>query len=157
MVRTSLESESDAYFTFRKFSKKSEKDCILWSNAIELALEIANKWQLQFSLNYPNYGDVKNIPQLLHILLSVKERENYMSDMNSEFLKNNKLVSNTRELTFNEIVVLTRSSPATSLGLGKFKGNLGLGADGDLNILNIDLNKVDTSVRGLLQFSVEKA
>lgn len=40
---------------------------------------------------------------------------------------------------------MTRSSPAKSLGIGSIKGNLGLGSDGDLNILNLNLNNTDIS------------
>ena len=48
-------------------------------------------------------------------------------------------------LTFNEYIIISRSSPARSLGLGEIKGNLGVGADGDVNILDINLNEIDVS------------
>ena len=48
-------------------------------------------------------------------------------------------------MTFNDYIILTRSSPAKSLGIGNIKGNLGLGADGDLNILDLNLNDTDIS------------
>jgi len=66
-----------------------------------------------------------------------------MKDMDADFLKDNSLSSNDKVLTFNDFVILTRSSPAKSLGIGSIKGNLGLGADGDLNVLNLNLNDVD--------------
>jgi formylmethanofuran dehydrogenase subunit A len=116
----------------------------MWANAIDLALNIS-PWQLQFSINYPNYADIINLPEIASWLVSNNAREQFMNDMEAGFLKDNSLTSNSKVLTFNDFVILTRSSPAKSLGIGDIKGNLGLGADGDLNILNLNLNDTDIS------------
>ncbi|MFX1260174.1 MAG: hypothetical protein ACFFAN_20175, partial [Promethearchaeota archaeon] len=58
LIRSAVELEGDSFATFRSFDKKAKSDCILWANAIELALEVKNKWQLQFSVNYPNYANI---------------------------------------------------------------------------------------------------
>ncbi len=142
LIRSSVESEGDSFVTLRKFSKKKGSDCILWANAIDLALNIT-PWQMQFSVNYPNYANITNVPEIATWLLSNKARESFMKDMDADFLKDNSLASNDKILTFNDYVILTRSSPAKSLGIGSIKGNLGLGADGDLNVLNLNLNDVD--------------
>ncbi|MBY8987652.1 MAG: amidohydrolase family protein [Candidatus Lokiarchaeota archaeon] len=144
LIRSSVESEGDSFATLRKFSIKKKEDCILWANAIDLTLNIS-PWQLQFSVNYPNYADIKNLPEIASWLISNKAREQFMTDMDTSFLKDNSLISNGKELTFNDFIILTRSSPAKSLGIGSIKGNLGLGADGDLNILNLNLNDTDFS------------
>ena len=78
-------------------------------------------------------------------LISENARKNFMKDMNEEFLKNNSLLNNSEELSFTEFVILTRSSPAKSLGIGSIKGNLGTGADADLNILDLNIKELDTS------------
>jgi formylmethanofuran dehydrogenase subunit A len=142
LIRSSVESEGDSFVTLRKFSKKNKKHCVLWANAIDLALNIT-PWQMQFSVNYPNYANITKVPEIATWLLSNKARESFMKDMDAGFLKNNSLASNDNALTFNDFVILTRSSPAKSLGIGSIKGNLGLGADGDLNVLNLNLNDVD--------------
>jgi formylmethanofuran dehydrogenase subunit A len=116
----------------------------MWANAIDLALNIA-PWQLQFSANYPNYADIKNLPEIVSWLVSNDARERFMNEMNPDFSKDNSLINNEKVLTFNDFIILTRSSPAKSLGIGNIKGNLGLGADGDLNILNLNLNETDIS------------
>ena len=144
LIRSSVESEGDSFATLRKFSKKKKEDCILWANAIDLALNIS-PWQLQFSINYPNYADITNLPEIASWLISYNARERFMNDMDASFLKDNSLNSNDKVLTFNDYVILTRSSPAKSLGIGNIKGNLGLGADGDLNVLNLNLNDTDIS------------
>ncbi len=144
LIRSSVESEGDSFATLRKFSKKKKEDCVLWANAIDLTLNIS-PWQLQFSVNYPNYTDITNLPEITSWLINNDAREQYMNDMDANFLKDNTLNSNDKVLTFNEFIILTRSSPAKSLGIGNIKGNLGLGADGDLNILNLNLNDTDIS------------
>ena len=144
LIRASVESEGDSFATLRKFSKKKKEDCSMWANAIDLALNIS-PWQLQFSVNYPNYADISNLPEIASWLISNNARVQFMNDMEASFLKDNSLNSNDKILTFNEFIILTRSSPAKSLGIGSIKGNLGLGADGDLNILNLNLNDTDIS------------
>ncbi|MFX0076034.1 MAG: amidohydrolase family protein [Candidatus Hermodarchaeota archaeon] len=144
VVRSSIESEGDSFATLRTFSKKKKDDCVLWANAIDLALNIA-PWQLQFSVNYPNYADITNVPEIASWLISTSAREHFMKDMDALFLKENSLKSNEKEMTFNDFVILTRSSPAKSLGIGNIKGNLGVGADGDLNVLNLNLSDIDIS------------
>jgi len=144
IFRSSVESEGDSFAALRSFSKKNKDDCIMWANAIDLALNIS-PWQLQFSFNYPNYADVKNVPEIATWLISHEVREHFMKDMDYGFLNDNSLSNNTKTLTFNDFVILTRTSPAKSLGIGNIKGNLGLGADGDLNILNLNLNNTDIS------------
>ncbi len=144
LIRASIESEGDSFATLRKFSKKKKEDCVLWANAIDLALNIA-PWQLQFSVNYPNYANITNLPEIASWLISKKARRQFMNDMEASFLKDNNLIINDKILTFNEFIILSRSSPAKSLGIGSIKGNLGLGADGDLNILNLNLNDTDIS------------
>lgn len=144
LIRSSVESEGDSFATLRKFSKKKKEDCIMWANAIDLALNIS-PWQLQFSVNYPNYANITNLPEIASWLMNNDARDQYMKGIDTSFLKDNALISNDKILTFNELIILTRSSPAKSLGIGSIKGNLGLGADGDLNILNLNLNDTDTS------------
>ena len=68
-----------------------------------------------------------------------------MEGMNDNFLKDNKLLNNDEVLNFSDLVCLTRASPAKLLGIGSIKGNLGLGADADINILDINVNEIDLS------------
>ena len=145
LIASAVEFEGDSFATFRSFEKKNEKDCNMWANAIDLALSIKNKWQLQLTVNFPNYAHINDIPEIATWITSKKAREEFMAGMNKNFLSNNSLQNLDGSLTFNDFVILTRASPAKSLGLGVIKGNLGSGADADVNILNIDLNNTDIS------------
>ena len=60
-------------------------------------------------------------------------------------MTNNSLQKHDKSLSFNDIVIISRASPAKSLGLGNRKGNLGLGSDADINILDLNLKDIDVS------------
>ena len=143
LVSSAIESEGDSFVSMRNFKKENYHDCILWANALDLALNIKNKFQISLSLNFPNYSDINNVPEISTWLVSKIARANFMRDMNKNFLKINKLQNIDKSLTFNELVILTRASPAKSLGLGSIKGNLGVGADADINILDIDIGEIN--------------
>lgn len=145
LITMAAESEGDYFTTLRIFDKKDKISCTFWANALNLALKITNKWQIQLSFNFPNYSHIKNAPIIATWLLSKKSRDEYQTNMNQEFIKNNPLQSENAELNFNEFIIISRASPAKSLGIGNIKGNLGINADGDLNILGINMNEIDSS------------
>ncbi|MFX1407591.1 MAG: amidohydrolase family protein [Promethearchaeota archaeon] len=145
LIRSAVEFEGDTFATFRTFDKKNKNHTNIWANALDLALNIKNIWQIQFSINFPNYAMVEDIPEIITWLVSKEARTNFMKDLNQESIKNHHLINTNKELNFNDIVILTRASPAKSLGIGSYKGNLGFGSDGDLNILNININETNLS------------
>ncbi|TXT60783.1 MAG: hypothetical protein BAJALOKI2v1_80075 [Promethearchaeota archaeon] len=142
LIRANLESEGDIFAMLRTFEKNRKQDCLLWANALDIAFNVKNKWQLHLSTNYPNYGDINKIPEGISWLVSSEARKEFMKDMNNEFLEENNLAESDG-LDFNDIVVLRSAAPARSMGLANFKGHLGIGADGDLNILNINIDNID--------------
>ncbi|MFX1569186.1 MAG: amidohydrolase family protein [Promethearchaeota archaeon] len=145
LISSATEFEGDSFITTRIFDKNNYLHCVLWANALDLTLNIKNKFQTSFSLNFPNYANVSDIPEIATWLVSKQARDNFMKGMNNEFLNKNSLLSEEKILTFLEFVCMTRTSPAKSLGLIDIKGNLGYGADGDLNILDININEKDLS------------
>jgi len=145
LIRSAVETEGDNFVILRKFDKQQKSHCIVWANALDLALNMKNKWQIQLTVNFPNYSHINNIPQISTLLLSDIARKEYLNELNKDFIKNTELLSNDNNLTFNDFVIISRASPAVSLGLGNIKGNLGLGADGDINILDINVKNIDIS------------
>jgi len=145
VISSAVEFEGDTFATLRSFDKKNLQDCIMWANAIDIALKVSDKWQLQLSVNFPNYAHINDIPRIATWLISKEARGKFMSGMNEDFLKNNSLLDNDNILTFNDFIILTRASPAKSLGLAKIKGNLSAGADADINILDLNFNDTDIS------------
>ena len=147
LISSAVEFEGDSFVSLRRFDKNDFNHCVLWGNAVDLALNINNKFQVSLSLNFPNYANITDIPEIAAWLISKQAREDFMKGLNSEFLKNHPLCSNEKSLTFPEFVTITRASPAKSLGLSAIKGNLGIGADADINILDINIEAEDVSRR----------
>ncbi len=154
VISAAVELEGDIFASVRSFDKTRETDCFLWANAIELALEIQNKYQVQFTMNFPNYANILDIPKIATWLISTSARKEFALGMNNDFLRKSSLIGSEKSLSFLEFVIMTRTSPARSLGLGEHKGHLGIGADGDLNILNMNINEIDSQKEYL---KVEKA
>jgi formylmethanofuran dehydrogenase subunit A len=145
LFKNAIETEGDSFVSLRRFNKSNTHDCALWENALALALQVKNKWQIQLSLNFPHYSHVNNIPKIAGWLLNSKVRQDFMNDMNEEFLSNSIFSSNDDVLSFYEYVILTRAAPAKSLGLANIKGGFTPGADGDINILDISVSDLDIS------------
>ena len=143
IIRSAIELEGDAFATHRMFDKNIKKDCIIWSNAIDLALNIKNKYQVQFSINYPNYANITDVPEISTWLLSEQARGKFIETMDPSYKAITNLLNIPKSLSFNEFVIMTRASPARSLGLNKIKGHLGNGADGDMNILDMNASDLD--------------
>jgi len=145
LISSAVEFEGDSFVSMRTLDKSNNQDCILWANALDLALNVKNKYQVCFSLNFPNYANLMDIPEIATWLTSKEARDNYMEGMNKEFLKDSILKSDDKVLNFTEFLQLTRVSPAMCLGLGSIKGNIGLGADADINVLNLNIKETDLS------------
>ncbi|MHA2088650.1 MAG: amidohydrolase family protein, partial [Promethearchaeota archaeon] len=143
LITSAVEFEGDSFVSLRTISKKNFNDCVLWANAIDLALNVNNKSQVCFSLNYPNYGNICDIPEILTWLISQEARESFIEGMNNEFLKTGVAQNITDSLSFSDVINLTRVNPAKCLGIANIKGNLGLEADADVNILDLDVQEVN--------------
>ncbi len=145
LINSAIEFEGDSFVSMRFLHKSDYKACILWANALDLALNVKDKSQVSLSLNFPNYANITDIPEIVTWLISREARENYMNGMNDQFLKHNSLVSNEEELSFSELISLTRSTPAKLLGLASIKGTFKPGADADINILGINTEDANLS------------
>ncbi|MFX0105072.1 MAG: amidohydrolase family protein [Candidatus Hodarchaeota archaeon] len=145
LISSAVEFEGDFFVSMRSFEKSNYQDCVLWANALDLALNTKNKLQVSLTLNFPNYANVIDIPEIATWLISKEARDNFMKDMNNDFIRKNSIKDNEKVLNFSEFVTITRTSPAKSIGLGSIKGNLGIGADGDINILDLDVSEIDIS------------
>ena len=142
ILRSAMEFEGDFFVSLRKFEKGNKSHSIYWLNALNLALNIKDKWKVQLTLNYPNYGNIKDIPQIATWLLSKHARNEFY---NSLSLEDGLLDPATEPLSFSDFIIISRASPAKSIGLNQIKGHLGAGADGDVNILDLNINETDLS------------
>jgi formylmethanofuran dehydrogenase subunit A len=77
--------------------------------------------------------------------MSKPARDETVEKINKAAGNRSSITSIDREYDFNEIAVITRAGQAKSLGLSEKKGHLGIGAQGDVAVYDIDPKNIDPS------------
>jgi formylmethanofuran dehydrogenase subunit A len=143
-VNHDVETETSAGIVPFRYRRKSYVHAIQWSIGLELALLIKDPWKIFMTTDHPNGGPFTSYPKIIAWLMSKKAREATLKRINKRSRSRSLLPSIDRELGFYEIAVMTRAGQAKALGLQK-KGHLGVGADADIAIYNVDPEKIDAS------------
>ncbi|MEM3174438.1 MAG: formylmethanofuran dehydrogenase subunit A [Candidatus Bathyarchaeia archaeon] len=143
-VNHDVEVETSSGIVPFKYRKKSYVHATMWSIGLELALLIKDPWKIYLTTDHPNGGPFTEYPQIICWLMSRKTRERILKKINRKARAKSLLPSIDRELTFYEIAIITRAGQAKALGL-KNKGHLGVGADADIAIYNVNPRKIDPS------------
>ena len=94
--------------------------------------------------DHPNGGPFTSYPRIIAWLMSKKARKATLKKINARARSRSILPSIDRELDFHEIAILTRAGQARALGLAD-KGHLGVGADADIAVYNVNPEKTDAS------------
>jgi formylmethanofuran dehydrogenase subunit A len=105
---------------------------------------IKDPWKVFLTTDHPNAGPFIYYPRIIAWLMSRKAREATLRHINSRARSKSILTSMDRELSFYEVAVMTRAGQARALGLGE-KGHLGVGADADVAIYDVNPRKTDPS------------
>ena len=142
---TDTEVDSVAGIVPYRYRKKSYVNTIQWVIGLEIALLANDPWRVFITTDHPNAGTFLDYPKIFSWLVSRKAREDIMKEMNQRALKRSALPSIDKEYTLYDIAVMTRVAPAKLLGLEKVKGHLGIGADADIAIYDINPFEVDIS------------
>lgn len=140
-----VEAEGAAGIVPYRYRKKNYVNTVQWAIGLEVALLAKDVWRVYMTTDHPNGGPFTEYPKVVAWLVSKKAREETMKEMSQRGLKWTSLPAIDRELTLYDIAVMTRASPAKILGLEKFKGHLGVGADADVAIYDINPHEVDVS------------
>ncbi len=114
-----------------------------WAIGLELGLLVDSN-KVALTTDYPNGGPFTEYPYVMAMLMSKKMREGELSKVNAYVQKATGLASIDSEKTLYEVINMTRSLPAKILGLEN-KGHLGIGADADIAIYNLNPLETDTS------------
>jgi formylmethanofuran dehydrogenase subunit A len=136
-VNSDVEMEAGAGVVPYSFKKNNPANAIQWAIGLELALLIKDPWKVYMTTDHPNGGPFYYYPKVISWLMSRKSRTETMLESNKSCIRKTTLDSNYREYTFNDIAIVTRAATAKALGL-KNKGHLGIGADGDVSIYEIN-------------------
>jgi formylmethanofuran dehydrogenase subunit A len=117
---------------------------VLWAIGLELALLVKDPWKVFMTTDHPNGGPFTSYPRVISWLMSREVRSKILAKVPRLARVRTNLSAIDREYTFYEIAIVTRAGTAKILGL-KNKGHLGIGADADIAIYNINPNEVDPS------------
>ncbi|MFC1786727.1 formylmethanofuran dehydrogenase subunit A [Halobacteriota archaeon] len=120
------------------YSRKVSINSIQWAIGLELALLIKSPWKIALTTDNPNGAPFTRYPEIISLLMSKKRREEALRDVHDAINKRAIISSIDRELTWEDIVIMTRAAPSKILGLDKYgKGHLGIGADADISIYDV--------------------
>jgi len=112
--------------------EKSLIHAVQWAIALEWYL-LMDPWRCAMTSDHPNGGAFYRYPEIIALLMDRELRRDTMARMPHRLRDRTILADIDRELTLNDIAIITRAAPARILGL-KQKGHLGPGADADITI-----------------------
>jgi formylmethanofuran dehydrogenase subunit A len=128
-----------------KYRKRSYVNTVQWAIGLEVALIARDPWRVVPTTDHPNAGPFVDYPVMFSWLVSRRAREEYMKKVSRGALKRTALPSLDAEFSLYDVAIMTRAAPARLLGLDKFKGHLGVGADADIAIYDLNPREVDLS------------
>ncbi len=140
-----VEAECASGIVPYRYRRRNYVNTIQWAIGLEVMLLARDPWRTVISTDHPNAGPFTAYPKIIAWLMSRRAREEFMEKVNRRALSKCVLPSIDRELTLEEVMIITRAAPAKILGLDSSKGHLGVGADADIAIYDIDPRRVDPS------------
>jgi len=143
-INHDVETETSSGIVPFRYRRKSAVHATQWSIGLELALLIEDPWKIYMTTDHPNGGPFTAYPKIIAWLISREARKKTMSKINRRARRKSLLPSIDRELSFYELAIVTRAGQAKALGLTQ-KGHLGVGADADVAVYNVNPEQVDPS------------
>jgi formylmethanofuran dehydrogenase subunit A len=116
-----------------RYREQSYVNALQWTIGLELFLMVKNPWQITLTTDHPNGGPFTSYPHLIRLLMDKSFRDEQLAKLHPEVAQQSALASMTRELSLDEIAVLTRAAPARLLGLRE-RGRLSPGAAADIAV-----------------------
>ena len=141
-VNSDVETETSGGIIPMRYKRTSAVNATQWSIGLELALMVKDPWKMFMTTDHPNAGPFFKYPKIIAWLTSRKARMATLKKCHKKAQKKSLLPSIKRELSLYELAIVTRAGQAKALGL-KEKGHLGVGADADVAIYNINPETLD--------------
>jgi formylmethanofuran dehydrogenase subunit A len=123
-----------------RYREQSYVNALQWAIGLEIFLLVNNPWQVVLTTDHPNGGPFTSYPHLIRLLMDRSFRDEQLARLHPEVAANCALRSIARELTLDEIAVMTRAAPAKLLGL-RDRGHLGVGAAADIAVYRDQPNR----------------
>jgi len=141
-VNSDVETETSGGIIPFHYKRNNPVNATQWSIGLELALMIKDPWKMFMTTDHPNGGPFTAYPKILAWLSCKKARMATLQKCHKKAQRKSLLPSIDRELSLYELAIVTRAGQAKALGL-KNKGHLGIGADADVAIYNLNPEKID--------------
>ncbi len=143
-VNHDVETETTSGIVPFRYKRRSAVHATQWSIGLELALLVEDPWKIFMTTDHPNGGPFTAYPKIIAWLTSHAARKKTFDRISKRAKRKSLLPNIDRELNFYELAIVTRAGQAKALGLTQ-KGHLGVGADADIALYNINPEHVDPS------------
>ncbi|MBN8489217.1 MAG: formylmethanofuran dehydrogenase subunit A [Burkholderiales bacterium] len=120
-----------------RYREQSFVNALQWVIGLELFLQVKDPWRVVLTTDHPNGGPFTSYPHLIRLLMDRSFRLEQLARLHPEVAANCALKEMTRELTLEEIAIMTRAGPARLLGLAD-RGHLRPGAAADIAVYSQD-------------------
>lgn len=116
-----------------RYRETSFVNALQWVIGLEIFLAVEDPWRVVLTTDHPNGGPFTSYPHLIKLLMDRSFREEQLAKLHPDVAANCALKSMKRELSLDEIAIMTRAGPAKLLGLTD-RGHLGVGAAADIAV-----------------------
>ncbi len=120
-----------------RYREQSYVNALQWAIGLELFLLVDDPWRAALTTDHPNGGPFTSYPHLIRLLMDKSFRDEQLARLHPDVAAHSHLREIRRELTLQEIAILTRAGPARLLGLAD-RGHLGEGAAADIAVYRDD-------------------
>ena len=142
-INGQVEAESGSGIVPYFFDPKVGVNAIQWAIGLELALLIDDPWKVYMTTDHPNGGPFIYYPKVIRWLMDKKSRDDMLENtVSKKASTQTSLEGIDRELTLQDICIMSRAGTAKCLGL-EDRGHLGTGAIGDVSIFDLDPDNMD--------------
>jgi len=132
-VGSDIECEAGCGIVPFRYREQSYVNALQWVIGLELFLLVRDPWRVVLTTDHPNGGPFTSYPHLIRLLMDRSFREEQLAKLHPEVAAECALRSITRELSLEEIAIMTRAAPARLLGLTE-RGHLRVDGAADIAV-----------------------
>lgn len=135
-ICTDIECDAGCGVLPFRYREQSYVNALQWAIGLEIFLLADDPWRVVLTTDHPNGAPFTRYPHLIRLLMDKPFRDEQLARLHPEVAAQSALKDIRRELTLNEIAIMTRAAPARLLGLAD-RGHLGVGAAADVAVYRI--------------------
>ena len=142
-INHDVETETSGGIVPFRYRRTSYVHATQWAIGLELALLINSPWKIFLTTDHPNAAPFFTYPKIITWLVSKAARDQTLRRINRKARRRSILPSIDREYDLYELTIMTRAGIAQALNLPN-KGHLGVGADADIAVYNLNPDMLTT-------------